>query len=52
MIVVCTGLCFSMDKVMPGFATGLEGLVWNSWFNYIFLQDINTINLIFHAYFH
>ena len=31
-----------MDKVISGFATGLERLTWNSWFNYIFLQDIHT----------
>ena len=50
--LVTAGLCLYMDKVMSGFPTGIEGLIWNSWFNYIFLQDIHTnINLIVHAYF-
>ena len=39
----CRSLCFSMGKVMSGFPTRLEGHIWNSWFNYIFLQDIHTI---------
>ena len=47
----CRGLCFSMDKVMLGVATGLEGLIWNTWFNYILLQDINTINFNFSCLF-